>query len=167
MACPEGAGVDDTWEIDKWLMTRLLDGLPENCKPHVARALENQRLINEGMYDSPKASVFKRVSIPLVRRLMEAFQDRFVSRQQLTTKVFYLNFKPSWELSLQDQFTEAMSSHNYMDRECDRVTGTFLLLVSQLKNFMESEGMEKMCFLGLGREDNGNIVVFYDKVEAV
>ena len=55
---------------NRWSRTELLDGIDN---PYVrsctAVMLENQRLINETMTDTSDIAQFKRLSIPLVRRI--------------------------------------------------------------------------------------------------
>jgi len=57
--------------ISRWSKTgmlKLLDGAAKNV---MAVLLENQRLINESMTDSGDLAQFKRISIPLVRRVFD------------------------------------------------------------------------------------------------
>lgn len=59
-------------EIEKrWKKTGLLDGLipDKDNKATTAVLLENQRLINEQNTDTRDLAKFKRITIPLVRRL--------------------------------------------------------------------------------------------------
>src|SRR3954469_3498542 len=54
--------------LTKWEQTGLLEKLP-TFRSETAVLLENQRLINESMNDSGDIAQFKRISIPLVRRI--------------------------------------------------------------------------------------------------
>jgi len=75
---PDPQASDKEWAaylMKNWDGTGLLKGLPEHQKPTVVLALENQRLWNEGSpYNDVAATIhmgqFKRVSIPLIRRIV-------------------------------------------------------------------------------------------------
>lgn len=59
--------------MEKWEKTNLLKKLPDNKKGIVAVLLENQRLYNEMITDTGDVAQFKRISIPLVRRIAPGF----------------------------------------------------------------------------------------------
>jgi hypothetical protein len=83
---------------NRWAKTDLLKGLDD---PYVrsctAVMLENQRLINETMTDTSDISQFKRISIPLVRRIYpQLIANKVVSVQPLlgpTGLVYYMRFR--------------------------------------------------------------------------
>ena len=83
---------------NRWQRTELLDGITD---PYVrsctAVMLENQRLINETMTDTSDISQFKRISIPLVRRIYpQLIANKVVSVQPLlgpTGLVYYMRFR--------------------------------------------------------------------------
>lgn len=58
--------------IKRWRQTGLLKELDESQETSVTAALEGQRLFNETMLDDSDLSRFKRMSIPIMRRLMVA-----------------------------------------------------------------------------------------------
>lgn len=55
-------------QVIKWDKYKLLDNLDKDIKRHVAVLLENQRIFNENLITD---AIFKRTSIPLVRRVIE------------------------------------------------------------------------------------------------
>ena len=84
----------------RWSQTGLLEGLDNRYERSCAAVLlENQRLINETMTDTSDISQFKRISIPLVRRIYpQLIANKIVSVQPLlgpTGLVYYLRFRYS------------------------------------------------------------------------
>jgi hypothetical protein len=84
----------------RWSKTGILRGIED---PYVRSAtavlLENQRLINETATDTSDVAQFKRISIPLVRRIYpQLIANKIVSVQPLlgpTGLVYYLRFRYS------------------------------------------------------------------------
>ena len=84
----------------RWNKTGILRGIED---PYVRSAtavlLENQRLINETSTDTSDVAQFKRISIPLVRRIYpQLIANKIVSVQPLlgpTGLVYYLRFRYS------------------------------------------------------------------------
>jgi hypothetical protein len=84
----------------RWSKTGILKGIED---PYVRSAtavlLENQRLINEVATDTSDVAQFKRISIPLVRRIYpQLIANKIVSVQPLlgpTGLVYYLRFRYS------------------------------------------------------------------------
>lgn len=85
----------------KWAKTKLLKGLEGDrfVRSATAVLLENQRLVNEAMTDTGDIAQFKRISIPLVRRIYpQLIANKVVSVQPLlgpTGLVYYLRFRYS------------------------------------------------------------------------
>lgn len=84
----------------KWGSTGLLEGIEDRfIKQTTAVLLENQRLINETATGSDDIAQFKRISIPLVRRIYpQLIANKIVSVQPLlgpTGLVYYLRFRYS------------------------------------------------------------------------
>jgi hypothetical protein len=84
----------------KWASTKLLDGISDRyVRSATAVLLENQRLMNEVATDSSDIAQFKRISIPLVRRIYpQLIANKIVSVQPLlgpTGLVYYLRFRYS------------------------------------------------------------------------
>lgn len=78
----------------------LLDGIKDRYeRATTAVMLENQRLMNEAMTDTGDISQFKRIAIPLVRRIYpQLIANKIVSVQPLlgpTGLVYYLRFRYS------------------------------------------------------------------------
>ena len=78
----------------------MLDGINSRFdRSMTAVVLENQRLMNEAMTDTGDISQFKRISIPLVRRIYpQLIANKIVSVQPLlgpTGLVYYLRFRYS------------------------------------------------------------------------
>ena len=78
----------------------MLDGISNRYERATAAViLENQRLMNEAMTDSGDIAQFKRISIPLVRRIYpQLIANKIVSVQPLlgpTGLVYYLRFRYS------------------------------------------------------------------------
>lgn len=84
----------------RWQKTSLLDGIEDRyTRSCTAVLLENQRLINETATDTSDIAQFKRISIPLVRRIYpQLIANKVVSVQPLlgpTGLVYYLRFRYS------------------------------------------------------------------------
>lgn len=84
----------------RWSQTGLLEGLSDKYTRSCASVLlENQRLMNEVSTDTADIAQFKRISIPLVRRIYpQLIANKIVSVQPLlgpTGLVYYLRFRYS------------------------------------------------------------------------
>lgn len=84
----------------KWSKTKLLNGISDRfTRSATAVLLENQHLMNEAMTDSGDIAQFKRISIPLVRRIYpQLIANKIVSVQPLLGPaglVYYLRFRYS------------------------------------------------------------------------
>jgi len=82
----------------RWGQTGLLDGIEDKMvRSTTAVLLENQRLVNEVSTDTGDVAQFKRISIPLVRRIYpQLIANKIVSVQPLlgpTGLVYYLRFR--------------------------------------------------------------------------
>jgi hypothetical protein len=85
---------------NKWAKTKILEGIKDrNVRSATAVLMENQRLMNEGMTDTGDIAQFKRISIPLVRRIYpQLISNKIVSVQPLlgpTGLVYYMRFRYS------------------------------------------------------------------------
>lgn len=84
----------------RWNKTGLLEGIDDRfVRQTTAVLLENQRLMNETATDTGDIAQFKRISIPLVRRIYpQLIANKIVSVQPLlgpTGLVYYLRFRYS------------------------------------------------------------------------
>lgn len=84
----------------RWGKTGLLENITDrHVRAATAVLLENQRLINEASTDTGDVAQFKRISIPLVRRIYpQLIANKIVSVQPLlgpTGLVYYLRFRYS------------------------------------------------------------------------
>jgi hypothetical protein len=84
----------------RWSKTGLLEGIEDRyVRSATAVLLENQRLMNEVSTDTGDIAQFKRISIPLVRRIYpQLIANKIVSVQPLlgpTGLVYYLRFRYS------------------------------------------------------------------------
>ena len=84
----------------RWNKTGLLEGIDDRfVRQTTAVLLENQRLMNETATDTGDIAQFKRISIPLVRRIFpQLIANKIVSVQPLlgpTGLVYYLRFRYS------------------------------------------------------------------------
>jgi len=84
----------------RWGRTGLLEGIEDRyVRSACAVLLENQRLMNEVSTDTSDIAQFKRISIPLVRRIYpQLIANKIVSVQPLlgpTGLVYYLRFRYS------------------------------------------------------------------------
>jgi len=82
----------------RWAQTGLLENINDKyTRSCTAVLLENQRFINESSTDSGDVAQFKRISIPLVRRIYpQLIANKVVSVQPLlgpTGLVYYLRFR--------------------------------------------------------------------------
>jgi Major capsid protein Gp23 len=86
--------------VNRWGKVGLLEGIRDKWdRSTTAVLLENQRLINEQSTDTGDIAQFKRISIPLVRRIYpQLIANKIVSVQPLlgpTGLVYYLRFRYS------------------------------------------------------------------------
>jgi len=86
--------------VGRWSQTGLLEGITgKHERACTAVLLENQKLINETSTDTSDIAQFKRISIPLVRRIYpQLIANKIVSVQPLlgpTGLVYYLRFRYS------------------------------------------------------------------------
>ncbi len=95
-----GRLLNEAKELEKlWgTKTKLLDGIKDRqTRQYTAVLLENQRLINELSTDTADIAQFKRISIPLVRRIFpHLIANKIVAVQPLlgpTGLVYYLRFR--------------------------------------------------------------------------
>ena len=84
----------------RWAETGLLENIEDKyTRSCTAVLLENQRLINETSTDTGDIAQFKRISIPLVRRIyQQLIANKVVSVQPLlgpTGLVYYMRFRYS------------------------------------------------------------------------
>lgn len=84
----------------RWSQTGLLEGIAdEHTRRCTSVLLENQKLMNETATDTSDIAQFKRISIPLVRRIYpQLIANKIVSVQPLlgpTGLVYYLRFRYS------------------------------------------------------------------------
>lgn len=84
----------------RWAKTGLLNKIEDKyVRSATAVLLENQRLVNEASTDTSDIAQFKRISIPLVRRIYpQLIANKIVSVQPLlgpTGLVYYLRFRYS------------------------------------------------------------------------
>jgi len=84
----------------KWVSTGLLEGIEDRfIRSTTSVLLENQRLFNEVSTDTGDIAQFKRISIPLVRRIYpQLIANKIVSVQPLlgpTGLVYYMRFRYS------------------------------------------------------------------------
>jgi hypothetical protein len=84
----------------RWAKTGLLNNIEDKyVRSATAVLLENQRLVNEASTDTSDIAQFKRISIPLVRRIYpQLIANKIVSVQPLlgpTGLVYYLRFRYS------------------------------------------------------------------------
>jgi len=96
----EAKAMEQRWSRPLKNGRSLLDGLTDrNERATTAVLLENQRLLNETMTDTGDIAQFKRISIPLVRRIYpQLIANKVVSVQPLlgpTGLVYYLRFRYS------------------------------------------------------------------------
>ena len=93
--------LNEAKEVEKkWTSTGLLEGIDDRyVRSTTAVILENQRLYNEMATDTSDIAQFKRISIPLVRRIYpQLIANKVVSVQPLlgpTGLVYYLRFRYS------------------------------------------------------------------------
>lgn len=92
----EAKAIEQKWAKKSRLLNKLND---RTVRASTAVLLENQHLWNEGMTDTGDISQFKRISIPLVRRIYpQLISNKIVSVQPLlgpTGLVYYLRFRYS------------------------------------------------------------------------
>jgi hypothetical protein len=83
-----------------WAKSKMLQDIPDvNIRRATAVLMENQKLVNEAMTDTGDVAQFKRISIPLVRRIYpQLISNKIVSVQPLLGPaglVYYMRFRYS------------------------------------------------------------------------
>lgn len=96
----EARQIESRWSRPLKNGKSMLDGITDRTeRASAAVLLENQRLMNEAMTDTGDIAQFKRISIPLVRRIYpQLIANKIVSVQPLlgpTGLVYYLRFRYS------------------------------------------------------------------------
>lgn len=96
----EAREIESRWSKPLRNGKSMLDGISDRYeRATTAVLLENQKLLNEAMTDTGDISQFKRISIPLVRRIYpQLIANKIVSVQPLlgpTGLVYYLRFRYS------------------------------------------------------------------------
>lgn len=145
--------------LQRWLTTGLLEAIPPERQKYVAVALEQQRLINEScseydMHDSQ----FKRISIPMVRRLMVMPELISKRRSAANANVTSLCMRPH---SLAAKYSRAMHTHD-LGKEAVRTAQMVENLKLEMLEFMKQFNKTSMIFLGLTLDNNGFLCFFYD-----
>lgn len=96
-----GSLINEATKLEKvWGQTKLLNGIEDrSTRLNTAVLLENQRLMNELATDTSDIAQFKRISIPLVRRIFpQLIANKIVAVQPLlgpTGLVYYMRFRYS------------------------------------------------------------------------
>lgn len=153
---------DAEWAVGRWKC--MLKGLPENLHAVTAVALENQRIYNEMLFDGPTTCVFKRCSIPIVRRVIGGIDtDRVVISSRITSKFGnykIIDSKLKWSIYDEDNRL-AWESHKYtLDYECDWV-GRFSKRISKIIN----DNFKKIELLAFGFLRRDDSFVMYGSLE--
>lgn len=143
--------------IDQWKRTGMLTGLSEQTMDHAAYLFENQRIYNVG--DDSLTPQFRRISIPLLRRLIGSLTERNMKVETYLTDVFprFLETNIDAEIKL----PEGLAGTEIMDYEKEGVAKMSEQLADLLTNFAKAKKAKNFYLEGLGLE-NGKLVVFYE-----
>ena len=145
--------------IDRWtngVGCTFFQDVPKERLNYMIYALEIQRRLNELVTDSCNNAVFKRISIPIVRRLMEQMPEL---RSGLHKTVSVHETSLSCKSSLLERYHSAMSGFN-LDQEAEFTAKFVEDLKFEIRQFMKSQNKNSMYFLGCTIDDK-HIVHFY------
>lgn len=148
--------------LQKWMERHgnrcILDGLESDRKKPVAVAMEQQCLLNN-MLPNGRYDQFKRISIPIVRRLMEAIPELHSTRRY-SANTFITSI--STKESLTERFRRSMMPQLGMDYEADLTFGIVEGLKNEIQKLMKQFDKTSMIFLGLTLDDNDFVCIYYD-----
>lgn len=139
--------------IENWSNTGLLQGLPEYAIEDCAFVLENQKVYNEKEMAHPS---FKRMSIPLCRRIMDSLRVNINVKSRLVEDN---KFDQWFDTRLKFETPKPYD----LETEIRYCADFARSLVSRINEYMSATGRyEKKPFylLGLGIKD-GTVVVFH------
>ena len=143
--------------IERWLETGLLQNIPEYAVEDCAFVLENQIAYNAT--DKLGSPAFKRLSIPLCRRIMDSLR----LNNNVKSRLVEDNKFDQW-FDTRLKFEPAQGKHVFvLDAEAQYCADFARSLVSRINEYMiATNRYEKkpFNFLGLGIKD-GNVVVFH------
>lgn len=133
--------------LEKWSTTRLLDGLDEHRKTPMAECLESQYILN-----IEENNVWKRVSLPLIRRIFSK-----------TNNIFKFNEGGDFKIL---QFKTKFPSTQFGDNLASDVDLCFMLEQSLTKEINDyfKETKKVIGFSGL-KSTNGVIYMFYKEAD--
>ena len=140
----------------KW--ERLLSATPEEFWDDVVAALENQYIHNDSLSDMGQSPMMKRVSIPLIVRMMNKLCGKVKSRFQYTAKVMRTNIKPWW-CNLENRFHPRWD----LKEEAQKLAELAEKLVAVIETELPKCKGE-FLLLGITADDDGTIAIFYDVV---
>lgn len=128
----------------KWKKTGLLEGIDDRFTQDVTSVLlENQLLLNETATDTSDIAAFKRISIPLVRRIYpQLIANKVVSVQPLlgpTGLVYYLRFRYGSNKGSVRGANNAGFPNDDVNTLMSRADGTANLNVYYSSQFVENE----------------------------
>jgi len=141
--------------LSNYMCANLLRDVPPERQMGVAMALETQRLLNYALH---KDAQFRRISIPMVRRIME--MPELTCKKRVVAHANKTSICMKMSLSLSDKFAMAMHAHN-LDKEAEHVVHVVEALKVNIADFMKQFGKTSMLFLGLTVE-SGFLCYFYD-----
>lgn len=135
----------------------MLNGIQEDRKKMVAVALEHQRLLNEVLPESGINATFKRISIPMIRRLM-AWTD-LVSHYRTSAHVQKTSI--SMRVTLEDRFKRSVTQYS-LDEEAERTSRVVDRLKAEVQHFMNLNDKTSIVFLGITLDHDEIIHFYYD-----
>lgn len=135
----------------------LLSAIPEEFWDDTAAALENQRIHNECLLDTGRLAMMKRISIPVVVRMMSQLRGKVKSRLQYTAKVMRTNVKGPWWCDLEDRFHPRFDMNEEI-RKTAELAEKLVAIVEAALPTCKGE----FLLLGITADDDGTVAIFYD-----
>lgn len=146
--------------LKRWsvaMVVGILKDVPEERKKSVAVAMEHQRLLNETIGDHEGLEQFKRISIPMVRRLMDMTELTSHRRDFANVEKTHICLKPS----MSDKFRNSVFQYNLNEETAwtDKIVED---VKHEIKQFIKRNDKISMVFLGIALDDQRVLHFYYD-----
>lgn len=159
----------DKVTVRKWEKTRLLERFSEETKQTVANALEQQRLYNEELFDTPGIAAFKRTSIPIVVRVLEKLFHRAWAKVKITSEVIgkygryhEIDSSLKWDIYDEENRPQWEAYQLKLDYETNYVDAFSNRIADAIVAHCEINDYKEFSFRAFGVNKEGTYVVYGD-----
>lgn len=145
----------------KWEKTGLLKLIPEEYRFDCARCLEGQRIYNEQLHDLENIAQFKRVSIPIMRRLfagaIEPWRNLKIEGSAMPCEKWH-TFE-NIEFPKYEDYCSNRNAYHNLDNEAKAVADISAKLTEAIQNFAAGRKLKLHC---ISFDQNNNLMINYD-----